>query len=250
MNKIIVWIVLGIGLSSCASSSSFEKEKLAFEKERLAFEKEKLAFEKLKFLCQKKSFTCNGKYSSCLQIKPACAKKSVVFLPKENLVPSKTDCVSIPTPSSPDIWQLAERGGWSYSYFALKKGSACKGDTKETFYKSYGNSESYVAKTQVPRTKKSSCINNVLFSAKGKLYKLMLEKTGKELLSSSQRSRVNQEKVLRQVVQYNNEGKKRSFYYECKPSDAARQWNSCRCVLFASHENGKTGLANRMKKER
>ena len=250
MKRIVMWIVLGLNLLSCASSNSFEKEKLAFAKEKLAFEKEKLAFEKLKFLCQKKSFTCNGKYSSCLQIKPACAKKSVVFLRPEHKEPSKTDCVSIPTPSSQDIWKLAEKGGWSYSYFALKKGSACKGDKKETFYKSYGNSESYVAKTQVPRTKRSSCINNVLFSAKGKLYKLMLSKTGKELLSASQRAQVKQEKVLRQVVQYNNEGKKRSFYYECKPSDAARQWNRCTCVLFASHENGKTGLANRMKRER
>lgn len=243
--KLLAILASPILFLSC--TSSFEKKKLEFEKEKLAFEKEKLAFERLKLFCDKKNFSCLASYPPCKTKKSPCQPPKQTNQPDTKPSNNTTDCQRIPVDSADDIWKIAEKGGWSYSYYALKQGYACQGDKKESFYKSYTNSESYVAKTQVHKTKKSSCINNVLFSAKGKLYKLMIDKTARQTMSSSEQRRIDRGQSLRQIVTYNNRGKKRSFYYQCKPTDPGRQWNRCICVLFASHENGKSGLSKRLK---
>lgn len=79
------------------------------------------------------------------------------------------------------------------------------------------------------------------------MYKLMEERTEENKLSSSERARVDKGEILRDIVSYNKEAKGRSFYYECYPSDSARAWNSCSCILYASYRNGEDGLAQRMK---
>ncbi|MCB1176255.1 MAG: hypothetical protein KDK36_01635 [Leptospiraceae bacterium] len=220
-------------LLNCASN--IEKERLELDKEILEFNKEKLIFEKLRAANSCCSCGCESTELVIMENKK--------FLPVEQKIDK--DCPKIPTPSKEEIWELAREGNWSYSPIFLNLGKVCKDEPKESFYKIYKNSESYVAQTQVPKTKKSSCINNVLFHGKLKLYNLMFEKTIKEIGNSPDDDFTND---LKDVVKYNNEVKGRSFYYDCIPTDPGKSWDTCSCVLYASHEKGKEGLKKRLKK--
>lgn len=159
----------------------------------------------------------------------------------------KPTCIKVPVPSKKEIWDLAKEGGWSYTPQKMEANDICEGDEKETFYKEYFNSESYVAKTQVPRTKMTSCISNVLLSSKSKLYSLMIDKTAKEELSESDFGKMDKPKVMENVVGYVTQGKKRSFYYDCIPTDPGMRWDQCKCVLYASFPSGKNGLVKKIK---
>lgn len=214
------------------SCSSLEKERLALEKEKLELEKKKLQFQEEKL----KACACCNPCSNCGK-----AEEVVVVEKKE-----KPDCIKEPPPTSEEIWALSVEGNWHYSPNKIKSKNICKGDLKESFYKQFTNTESYVAKEQVPATKQSSCINNVLFSGKSQLYNSMLDKTTKE--ESITLSKEDKSQILQESVEYNNAEKGRSFYYECKPTDQGMRWDSCKCVLYASYPEGKQGLAARMKK--
>lgn len=229
MKKVLFAIFVFSTLYSC---SSLEKERLEFDKERLEFDKKKLQFEieKLK--------SCNCTCSLC----SGCENVEEVFIQKKE----KTGCIKEIPPTSEEIWALSIEGGWHYPPNQIKTKTICKGDKKESFYKQFGNTESYVAETQVPATKKSSCINNVLFSGKAQLYNLMIDKTAKENSISIAKS--NKSQILQETIDYNTSEKGRSFYYECKPTDPGGKWDNCKCVLFASYPEGKTGLAERMVK--
>jgi hypothetical protein len=218
--RLIFFLILSL-ITNCAS---LEKERLALEKEKLEFEKKKLQFQEEKL---KNCACCNP----C-----GCGKSEEVAVVEKKEKP----------PSSEDIWALSVEGNWHYSPDKIKSKSICKGDLKESFYKQFANTESYVAKEQVPATKQSSCINNVLFSGKSQLYNLMLDKTAKE--EAVTLSKTDKAQILQESVEYNNAEKGRSFYYECKPTDAGGRWDSCKCVLYASYPEGKQGLAARMKK--
>lgn len=210
--------------------SSLEQERLAFEKEKLEFEKKKLQFEKDKI----KSCSCCNPCNSCTTTTEVITEKK------------EKDCIKEPSPTSEEIWALSVEGNWHYSPDKIKSKSICKGDLKETFYKQFANTESYVAEKQVPATKQSSCINNVLFSGKSQLYNLMIDKTAKE--ESIVISKESKAQVLQESIDYNNAEKGRSFYYECKPTDQYGRWDSCKCVLYVSYPEGKQGLATRLKK--
>lgn len=216
---------------SILTCSSLEKERLEFDKARLEFDKKKLEFEREKL----KACGC---CSSC----STCGKSDEFVIEKKE----KPDCIKENPPSSEEIWAISVEGNWHYSPDKIKGRNICKGDMKESFYKQFANTESYVAETQVPATKKSSCINNVLFSGKSQLYNLMIDKTAKEESVALSKSEKGQ--ILQETIDYNNAEKGRSFYYECKPTDAGGKWDSCKCVLYASYAEGKQGLANRMKK--
>jgi hypothetical protein len=218
--------ILLIVLSLLMGCQSLEKERLELDKQILEFEKERF------------------KKCGC------CVPVETHWVPPGKIVSGiKTgkDCVRIAPPSSEDIWKIAEDGNWSYSPKNLKLGEICREETKESFYKIYQNSESYVAETQVPKTKRSSCINNVLFHGKDKLYDLMLEKTAKDTgIQDYEKERFT--KVKNETIEYNTAEKGRSFYYECKPTDSQGAWNTCKCVLFASYAGGEDSLGKRMKK--
>jgi len=230
MKKKLLVITIFSLISFC---SSVEKERLEFDKAKLEFEKKKLEFEKEKL----KTFGCCTCSSN-----NSCATIEEVVIEKKD----KPDCVKENPPSSEEIWALSVEGNWHYSPDKIKSKNICKGDFKESFYKQFANTESYVAETQVPATKKSSCINNVLFSGKSQLYNLMFDKTAKE--ESMNPSKQDKSQILQEIVEYNTAEKGRSFYYECKPTDAGGKWDSCKCVLYTSYEQGKQGLAARMKK--
>lgn len=203
----------------------------SLEKERLELDKQILEFEKERFR------------------KCGCCGESVVKVTESTPIVAKTekDCTKTNPPSREDIWTLAEKGDWSYSPPLLEKSSVCQEDPKETFYKIYQNTDSYVAETQVPKTKKSSCINNVLFHGKDKLYDLMLDHTAKFMgITNYEKEKFT--KVKNETIEYNTAEKGRSFYFECRPTDPQGSWNKCTCVLFASYPNGRTGLGTRMKK--
>lgn len=214
------------------SCSSLEKERLALEKEKLEFEKKKLQFQEEKL-----------KVCACCNPCTNCGKSEEVVVVEKK---EKPDCIKETPPTSEEIWALSVEGNWHYSPNKIKSKNICKGDAKESFYKQFVNTESYVAEKQVPATKQSSCINNVLFSGKSQLYNAMLDKTAKE--ESINLSKEDKSQVLLESVEYNNAEKGRSFYYECKPTDQGGRWDSCKCVLYASYPDGKQGLAARMKK--
>ena len=204
------------------------------DKERLELDRQILEFEKAKF---QKCGCCN----------PGEEKPTVLLYKKPEAVDvPKKDCNPVSTAGHAEIWNLAEEGNWYYSPNQMSKGELCKEEPMESFYKIYSNTESYVAETQVPKTKKSSCINNVLFHGKDKLYQLMLEKTAKEELKTELPSFAN---VKKETIEYNNAEKGRSFYYECKPTDPQKKWDKCTCLLYASYGGGKEKLAERLKKE-
>jgi hypothetical protein len=146
MMKLIALIFFLQLIFSC---SSLEKERLALEKEKLELEKKKLQFQEEKL----KACACCNPCSNCGK-----AEEVVVVEKKE-----KPDCIKEPPPTSEEIWALSVEGNWHYSPSKIKSKNICKGDIKESFYKQFTNTESYVAKEQVPATKQSSCINNVLF---------------------------------------------------------------------------------------
>ncbi|MBK8393813.1 MAG: hypothetical protein IPL26_01000 [Leptospiraceae bacterium] len=212
--------------------TSIEKERLELDKAKFEFEKKKLEFEKERL----KTCGCNG-CSTCNK----CGAEEISLEKKTN-----PDCVKENPPSSEEIWALSVEGNWHYSPDKIKTNNICKGDLKESFYKQFANTESYVAETQVPTTKKSSCINNVLFSGKSLLYNLMLDKTATE--ESITLSKSDKSQILKETIEYNTAEKGRSFYYECKPTDSAGKWDSCKCVLYTSYSQGKQGLSSRMKK--
>lgn len=157
------------------------------------------------------------------------------------------ECIKIPVPSKREIWELSIDGGWSYTPQKMEANDICEGDIKETFYKQYGNSESYVAKTQVPRTKMTSCISNVLLSGKRKLYDFMIDKTAKEELTPEEQRSYKKNEVKKSLIEYITNGKKRSFYYDCMPTDPQMRWDQCKCVLYASYPLGKSGMVQKMK---
>jgi hypothetical protein len=230
-------LLLSIFLSTC---SSLDKEILEIEKQKLDVERERLKLERDRMM------KCNN----CCQ-QPTLSLKTEVkpILPLEEkavLYVEPIGCNKIKTPSSDDIWQISESGEWSYPPNLLELGITCREEKKEFFYKQFANTESYVAEKQVPATKKSSCINNVVFHGKDKLYSQMVEKTKSEELSKEMAQRVDSKTVFRDVVEYNNSGRGRSFYYECRATDANKRWDKCACVLFASYTDGKEGLADRM----
>ncbi|MDX1959944.1 MAG: hypothetical protein SFU98_15340 [Leptospiraceae bacterium] len=240
--KLILFLVL---LSNC---SSLEKERLELEKARLDLEKEKILFLKEKSNCG----CCTEKISNC----KTCSEKIILTEakvkekePEKFLVypEVKQDCEKISSPKSIDIWSLAKEGGWSFEPNKIKTGTVDSCDKEIVFYKEFSNTESYVAETQVPRTKKSSCTNNVLFHGKDKLYNLMIDKTAKENLSLEDQNRINKPELLKEIISYNNEGKLRSFYFECIPTDPKKNWDKCSCVLYASYKDGKNELISRMK---
>lgn len=228
-------------INSC--SSSIERERLDTEKKRLEIERERLDLEKSKY---KNCNSCN----SCSQtIKIDKVQSDCTSNCKEKVIISKTDdCKKISIQSIEDIWTLSINGDWYYAPDQIRSKTICEGDQKESFYKQYTNTESYVAETQVPATKKSSCINNILFDAKSKLYNLMIDRVLKDELSQTKLDATKREKVLTQLVDYNNAVKGRSFYYECKPTDPQKRWNQCICVLYASYSKGSKGLSELIQK--
>ena len=232
MNTKLKSILLLSAIIFTANCSSLEKERLALEKEKLEFEKKKLQFQ------EEKLKTC-----ACCNPCGGCGKSDEVVVVEKK---EKPDCIKENPPTSEEIWALSVEGNWHYSPDKIKSKNICKGDLKESFYKQFANTESYVAEKQVPATKQSSCINNVLFSSKSQLYNSMLDKTAKE--ESVQLTKQDKTQILQESVDYNNAEKGRSFYYECKPTDVGGRWDSCKCVLYASYPEGKQGLATRIKK--
>lgn len=238
-----------------AACNTLEKEKLDLEKARLDFEKEKMSWEKEKGKCG----SCCPSPCEKTDCRETVNEPAVILVhPKtvqtENPVKETTPklttnetipCERIAVPSLEDIWALSVEGGWSHHPEKISTNNVCRGDLQEYFYKQYSNNESYVAEKHVPRTRKSSCTNNVLFHGKDKLYNLMIEKTAKEEAPSAS---YDLESVKKDVVTYNTEGKKRSFFYECRPTDPQKRWDTCTCVLYSTYRNGKSGLSERIKK--
>lgn len=222
--KFLTFTILTIFLGS--SCNSLEKERLELDRQILEFEKER--FQKC---------GCNCESNKVL------IPYSVEVEKVEKKAPST--CTKISPPTREEIWALAEKGEWSYSPKLLSQKEICKEFPKETFYKIYYNTESYVAETQVPRTKKSSCINNVLFHGKENLYESMIEDAAKEVGVKFEKEKFID--LKNQIIEYNTLEKGRSFYYECKPTDEKGLWNKCVCVLFASYENGKEQLKTKIK---
>jgi hypothetical protein len=230
-------LILTLLLSQCSSLDKeileIEKQKLEVERERLKLERDRL--HKCNNCCQQPTLSLKTEVKPILPLE----EKAVFYV-------EPMGCNKVKTPSSEDIWQISETGEWSYPPNFLELGITCKEEKKEYFYKQFSNTESYVAEKQVPATKKSSCINNVVFHGKDKLYTQMVEKTKTEELSKEMAQRVDSKMVFRDVVEYNNSAKGRSFYYECKATDSQKRWDKCACVLFASYTDGKEGLADRM----
>jgi hypothetical protein len=233
--KIYYIVFLLSWILGCATG--IEKERLELDKKILEFNRDKLEWEKKK---SSNCCCCDCNVSEYILVPDKKVEKQIV----EYI--SNTDCPKVKTPSKEDIWKLAEKGDWSYHPSILKTGEACKDDWKESFYKVYHNTESYVAETQVPKTKQSSCINNVLFHGKDKLYNLMIEKTFQEN-GRTFKDPSEYESIKKDIIAYNNKVKGRSFYYECIPTDPNKNWDKCSCVLYSSHEKGKVGLLDRWK---
>ena len=94
------------------------------------------------------------------------AETLVAINPNDNTTPTtgntpplencKPDCIKENPPSNEEIWALSVEGNWHYSPDKIKSKNICKGDFKESFYKQFANTESYVAETQVPATEKSA----------------------------------------------------------------------------------------------
>lgn len=251
--KLIYYILTVIFLIVGCATNQFEKEKLDFEKDKLKFEKEKLDFDKkrLEYLKKNCDKCCNSSCNNCNTPCNSCPTEASVEVQEPELAivkEEKTGCERVLPPTPEELWKLGESGGWSYHPDKIKSDSICKGDDKEAFYKTYHSLESFVAETQLPKTRQNSCINNVLFYGKGKLYKLMEDKTISERLSSTQASKIDKEVVLKEIVEYNTSGKKRSFYYECLPTDPERTWGKCKCLLYASYPKGEFGLEARLKR--
>ncbi len=216
--KFLITILLIFLEISC---NSLEKERLELDKKILEFEQER--FRKCGCNCE----TTAIPYSFEIE------KKTL------------SNCTKIPPPTREEIWALAQKGDWSYSPKLLSQKEICKESPKETYYKIYHNTDSYVAETQVPKTKKSSCINNVLFHGKENLYESMIEDAAKEIGIA-----FDKEKWIglkNKIIEYNTLEKGRSFYYECIPKDEKASWNKCDCVLFASYENGKEQIKQALK---
>lgn len=215
-------------LSSCSST---DKEILKVQKQILEIEKKRFMIEKAKL---QHCGCCSEDKSS-----GSCCPEILLILEKEEIEKvedEKSPCKRIQLNEQIDIWKLAAKGDWSYSPSSLKSQEICEDEKKEYFYKQYSNSESYVASTQVPKTKQSSCINNVLFHGKSKLYQSMIN-------SAPGSGKLDSEKdILSSIVNYNNAEKGRSFYYECKPTDPSKNWDKCTCVLYASYKDGKEGI--------
>ncbi|MCX8000255.1 MAG: hypothetical protein N3A69_15095, partial [Leptospiraceae bacterium] len=190
--------------------NTLEKERLELDRQILEFEKERL---------KKCGCTC--------ECTPKVVSYEVVEAEKKVL----SNCTKVFPPSREDIWNLAEKGDWSYSPKLLSQKEICREDLKETFYKIYHNTESYVAETQVPKTKKSSCINNVLFYGKSNLYDSMIGSATRELNINEEKEKLIE--LKNKIIEYNTAEKGRSFYYECKPTDKEGAWNRCVCVLYA-----------------
>lgn len=252
--KVLIGIIGLFLINTCASD--LEKQRLDFDKERLKFDREKFEFERQKFECEKK------RWGGCVPAAPVTIKTetretdlitddcncNIPNVPeKKTLLIVPSNCEKIVPPTRDDIWALSIEGGWSYSPVKINNNDVCKDDYKESFYKQFTNTESYVAEKQVPKTKKSSCINNVLFSGKTRLYDLMISRTMREELSDGEAGKVDKGEITKHVVEYNNSGQLLSFYYECKPTDAKAIWDRCACVLYASYPKGKIGLAAKMK---
>ena len=226
-------LIVFIYIVSNTFCNSLDKEKLDFEKEKLEFEKSKLEFEK-----QKTNSCCCCKTESKTLPKEEISSPELYIPPKES-----KDCDSLDKFIEGDIWSLSIDGNWFFPPYSLKKGIICKEDKKEFFYKQFSNTESYVAEKQVPSTKKSSCINNVLFYGKNPLYQLMIDKSSPIKINSDEKKR-----IIEKLIEYNNEEKGRSFFYECKPTDKNKKWDSCTCVLYASYPKGEKGVQNLIQK--
>jgi hypothetical protein len=230
-----LYLFVFICIVSTSFCNSLDKEKLDLEKEKLEFEKSKLEFEK-----QKLNSCCCCKTESKTVLKEQPIVNTELYIP-----PKQTkDCESIEKYWEGDIWSLSVDGNWFYPPYSIKKGAVCQEDKKEFFYKQFSNTESYVAEKQVPSTKKSSCINNVLFYGKSPLYHLMFDKSSQTRVISVEEKK----KYIEKLVEYNNEEKGRSFFYECKPTDKLKKWDSCTCVLYASYPNGEKGIQNLIQK--
>lgn len=230
----LLFVTIALIFQNC---SSLDKDILEVEKQKLEIERERLRLERDKFN------KCNNCCGQGLSLKTEVKPEERAYLYVE-----PAGCAKVKTPSSDDIWHLSENGDWSYPPNMLELGITCKDEKKEFFYKQFANTESYVAEKQVPSTKKSSCINNVVFHGKEKLYTQMVEKTKSEELNRDMAQKVDSKIVVRDLVEYNNSGRGRSFYYECKATDPQKRWDKCACVLFASYTDGKEGLAERMVK--
>lgn len=225
--------------------SSLEKEKLEFEKEKLAFEKEKFAFEKNRIgvcrelVLEKRILIPETK----LIIPETKISQAELFVEK-----TENQCGKFPIGELRDIWELSVEGDWYYHPEKVKNGILCDNDKKEFFYKQFSNTDSYVAETQVPATKKSSCINNVLFTGKPELYKMMIDKTIAKNESELSGLNLDKKKSSEDLIRYNTAESGRSFYYECVPTDKQKKYNSCKCALYASYPKGEKGILDLLKK--
>lgn len=217
--------------------SSFEKEKFEFEKQKLEFEKEKFAFEK------NRTLVCNELVSEKILIPEKKIAQAELFYEKK-----EPACGKFPSTEIKDIWELSKEGNWYYHPEKLKSGVYCDGDKKEFFYKQFSNTDSYVAETQVPSTKRSSCINNVLFTGKPILYNLIIDKTILQREQDLAGVSIDKKKSLEDVIKFNTSEKGRSFYYECIATDKLKKFDSCKCVLYASYPKGEDGILELLKK--
>ena len=225
--------------------SSLEKERLEFEKEKLAFEKEKFAFEKNRV----------GVCKELVLEKRILVPETKILTPDTNLSQAElfvekkeNPCGKFPSSEIRDIWELSIEGDWYYHPEKIRSGILCDNDKKEFFYKQFSNTDSYVAETQVPASKKSSCINNVVFSGKPELYKMMIDKTISKNESELSNVNIDKKKSIEDLIKYNTAEKGRSFYYECVPTDKLKRFDSCKCVLYASYPKGEVGVLNLLKK--
>ncbi len=225
--------------------SSLEKERLEFEKEKLAFEKEKFAFEKNRIgvcrelVLEKRILVPDTK----VLVPETKLSQSELFLEKK-----ENQCGKFPSTELRDIWELSIEGNWYYNPEKVKSGILCENDKKDYFYKQFSNTDSYVAETQVPASKKSSCINNVVFSGKPELYKMMIEKTISKNELELTNVEIDKKKTSEELIKYNTSEKGRSFYYECVPTDKLKKYDSCKCVLYASYPNGEKGIIDLLKR--
>jgi hypothetical protein len=225
-----IYLISAIVQVSC---TSLEKERLDLDRERLEFDKAKLLFEQEK----SKSCCCPTCNETCKGNEIA---KSELFVEKKKT----SDCGAFPSSELKDIWTISIEGEWYYSPQSVKQGILCKSDQKEFFYKQFSNTDSYVAETQVPATKRSSCINNVLFSGKPLLYASMIEKTA----ARNDVAKFDKKVVLEKVIEYNTAEKGRSFYYECVATDKLKRFDSCKCVLYTSYPKGEEGVLELLRK--
>ena len=237
----IYLILTAIFILLLFNCSSLDKEFLDIEKQKLEVERERLKLErdrlnKCNNCCQPQAISLKAETRAVV---PLEEKASFLYV-------EPTGCAKVKTPSTDDIWQISENGEWSYPPNLLELGITCRDEKKEYFYKQFANTDSYVAEKQVPATKKSSCINNVVFYGKDKLYSQMIEKTKSEELTRDMAQRVDSKIVFKDLLDYNNSARGRSFYYECRATDPGKKWDKCACVLFASYMDGKEGLADRM----